>query len=135
MPTILLTSILLVKSIRNAPQRPLQAVAVPSIAALFIGLFLRYVPPIAEDFINNAHILVDDVYIKMAQENSIRFEVADLHCDTLMWSHRDTLRTVTHPLFRDRVVGTADVPRLIAGTVTLQVFAVSPEFHHGLHYS
>lgn len=51
--------------------------------------------------------------------------VGDLHCDATLWTSagRSILHTSTD-LAIGRPIGSVDVPRLIQGGVTIQVFAV-----------
>lgn len=114
----------------NFSKRPVQAIVVPVALAVFLSSFFSYLPPLVEDIINNAHVPIDDVYSQYAKSLATQFEVADLHCDALFWATRDLLQTKKHPLYPDRVIGAVDLPRLIAGNVRIQVFAVSASSHH-----
>lgn len=126
-PLIVLTPIVVVRSILNAPRRPIQAVFTPLIFAVLIGAVFKYLPPLVEDILNNDRTPIDDAYYRFAQDCSTKFEVADLHCDSLMWTHRDLLQTTKHPFFKNRSLGAVDLPRLVSGNVQIQVFAVSTE--------
>lgn len=87
------------------------------------AVMLRYLPPMLEDLINHAHLAVAPIYRTHAASVTSSFDVVDLHCDTLLWGARDLLHPARHP-FSDRVVGQVDLPRLVAGRVRVQVFAV-----------
>lgn len=117
----------MIRSILNVSRRPLQAVLIPLVFAVLIGTLVKYLPPLAEDILNNARFPIDEAYYQHARDHAPSFEAADLHCDSLLWTHRDLLRTTTHPLFKGRSLGAVDLPRLIAGNVRTQVFAVSGE--------
>lgn len=77
-----------------------------------------------DDFLNHARLPVSPEHLSNALKNTHRFKVADLHADALLWNARDLLKTTMHPFFRTRPIGSVDLPRLIAGKIHLQVFAV-----------
>lgn len=109
----------------NFSKRPIQGIVIPVAVAVFLASFFTYLPPLVEDVINNANVPIDDVYSQHTQSLATQFEVADLHCDALFWATRNLLQTKKHPLYPDRTIGAVDLPRLIAGNVRIQVFAVS----------
>lgn len=77
-----------------------------------------------EDLINSASLPILPQYIHHAESYSDTFDVADLHCDALLWPSRDLLTTQKHPFYTSRPVGMVDIPRLVKGRVKIQVFAV-----------
>lgn len=114
-------------SILTAGRRPLRAIVVPAICAIFIRYMLLVLPLFVEDSLNRSYAGISTKYAQNTSgtDSSSRFRVADLHCDVLLWARRDFTRVTKHPWNSQRVIGHVDIPRLRKGNVRLQVFAVS----------
>lgn len=94
------------------------------IVASAVGVFL-YAPTYLESTTNVVEAHTPYEITSEAQLLHNTLQVADLHSDTLLWSR--------NPLDRSDV-GHVDVPRLVEGNVTLQVFSVVTKVPVGLNY-
>lgn len=112
-------------SLSFAASRPLRAVVVPALSAALLSALGNVAPLVVEDFLNHARVPLHPDYVRNATVSPLRFRVADLHCDALLWAGRDIASTAMHPLISGRAIGHVDLPRLKTGNVRLQVFAVS----------
>lgn len=131
----ILCLILVLRVLRTAASHPKRAVIVPVLIAVFLSTILDKLALIIEDLIaSNASPLSPD-HINRAARLQHRFRVADLHCDTLLWTSRDPLKSVTHPFNTNRTIGHVDLPRLLAGNIGIQVFAVSSMRKTTVYYS
>jgi len=119
--------IIAARSLLNASKRPVEGLFVPIFCSIFLYGFFAYLPLCVEDIINSSSLPILEEYNLYARSYVHKFDVADLHCDALLWGARNLLRTQMHPLIRSRPVGSVDVPRLLTGKVKIQVFAVSCE--------
>lgn len=113
------------RSILNARKSPIRAIAVPVSSSVLIFTLLSVLALLVEDVLNRGGVPLLDVHMQNAKKHSHRFDVADLHCDMLLWGGRDFRKKTYHPIARNRLIGAVDVPRMIEGRVKLQVFAVS----------
>lgn len=77
---------------------------------------------------NTTNVVVDHEPYEISSEAQLlhnTLQVADLHSDTLLWAR--------NPLERS-TIGHVDMPRLVDGNVTLQVFAAVTKVPVGLNY-
>src|SRR5438046_10241410 len=97
--------------------------------AAVVGLaavgFFDFVPAYMDGRLNRVASHPPYVVSEAATRLHRQLTIADLHSDVLLWP-RDLLR-------RNRR-GHADVPRLIAGNVALQVFSAVKKVPRRLHY-
>lgn len=91
--------------------------------AVSLSLFFKNLPLITEDLLNHSRLPISPAQKNAIKQYPFQPRVADLHCDALLWAARDVLYSTQHP-FTGHPVGHVDVPRLHAGRVSIQVFAV-----------
>jgi len=105
------------------PKARMALLVLAGTALLLIGIVLA-LPGIVESSMNK--VLQPPPYAASAQAQALheRLDVADLHADPLLWG-RDLLLRGSR--------GQVDVPRLIEGGVTLQVFSVVTKTPRGLN--
>lgn len=89
---------------------------------LAVSLFL---PPTLEKRFNSIHPAELPVVSPMAREMHRSLRIVDLHADPLLWN-RDLLERHDY--------GHTDIPRLIEGNVTLQVFSAVTKSPRGQNY-
>ena len=87
--------------------------------------FFLVVPPVVESALNRVSTPITTFPSAKAQELHGSLRIVDLHADSLLWG-RNLLEKGTR--------GEVDVPRLIAGNVTLQVFTAVTKSPRGLNY-
>jgi len=103
----------------------LAAIILGTLAALYYAAAWFIVPGAVERPNNRVVETQLTPASSQAQELHAKLTIADLHADTLLWSRNILDRA-------DR--GHVDVPRLIEGNVTLQVFAAVTKVPDGLNY-
>lgn len=94
------------------------------IVASVVGVLL-FAPSYLE---NTTNVVVEHTPYEISSEAQIlhnTLQVADLHSDTLLWAR--------NPIDRSDI-GHVDIPRLVDGNVTLQVFAAVTKVPVGLNY-
>lgn len=111
--------------LRSASSHPIRAIVVPALIISFLTSALNNLGLIVEDMIATSAPPLDPIHINRAANLKHRFRVADLHCDTLLWASRNPLISESYPFNSNRTVGHVDLPRLLAGNIGIQVFAVS----------
>lgn len=99
--------------------------ALAAILAIAAAAFLAFGPALAERSINRVMSAPLPDLGERARELHATLFVADLHADSLLWN-RDLLASGTF--------GHVDIPRLVAGGVALQVFAIVSKVPFGQNY-
>ncbi len=97
-------------------------------AGLLLGLllvFFGFAPQLVESTLNRVAASPSSRVSPQARELHEDLEIADLHADSLLWG-RDLLEKASR--------GHADVPRLLAGNVALEVFTAVTKTPRGLNY-
>ena len=96
------------------------------VLVILAAFFFLFVPAIVERVLNGAHS-ADTVALVSAEAQRLHatLRIVDLHADSLLWG-RDLLERGTR--------GDVDVPRMIEGRVTLEVFTAVTKTPRGLNY-
>jgi len=102
------------------------SIYVTTLAGLALAAFLAFAPAIADNSMNPVRPHAPDEISAEAQALHNSLIVGDWHADSLLWN-RDLL------VRNDR--GHVDIPRLIEGNVTLQVFTAVTKSPRGLNHT
>ena len=94
-------------------------------ALLLVLVFFWSVPQLVEFTLNRVAASTSSSVPPQGRELHEALEIVDLHADSLLWG-RDLREKGTR--------GHADVPRLIAGNVALEVFTAVTKTPRGLNY-
>eukprot|EP01137_Pigoraptor_chileana_P026992 Opistho-2@9024 len=91
----------------------------PLILAVFVGVLTHIIPEAGDRLINGFTQPQNEFDISSIADDVRKFHnsllIADLHADTMMWTHRDVTKRLDY--------GHVDIPRLIEGNVALQGFS------------
>lgn len=122
---LLLSLLVAIFALRDIFKRPLRSALPITFLALALQAVFTYVPGALEWRVNHGRALLPERYNTLALDTPSSAVFTDLHTDALFWWRRDLLSRGD--------AGHVDVPRLLEGSVVIQVFALVIAAPRGLN--